>query len=161
MYIKESVEILPGIYGSTKQILCQLQKMRLRGVKSIDYIYHPITRKVYINLVPMCRLDFNISDVRYCLGYNPDKVLLATKYHTPQNVANLHLYQNCYIYTNIAQNQLVGDVKAPLLRLVPVKDENMTYIHYNRPNFLLISRSDTSVVEVNTRDERGNLLSFQ
>ena len=111
-------------------------------------------------MVQKRRLDFNNSDVGYCLGYNPNEVLSAAKHHTLQNIASLYLYQNCYIYTDIVQNQLVGDVKALLLRVVPVKDENMTYINYDRPHFLPINRSNISVVEVNIRDARGNLLSF-
>ena len=158
---REIIEVLPDIYGSIEQILSQLRNNEIRSVKSIDYIYHPITRKVYINWAQKCRLDFNNLDVGYCLGYNPDEVLLAAKHHTPQNIANLRLYQNCYIYTDIVQNQLMGDVKAPFLRVVPVKDENMTYIHYDRPHFLHISRNNISVVEVNIRNGRGNPLSFQ
>ena len=74
---REIIEVLPDIYGSIEQILSQLRNNEIRSVKSIDYIYHPITRKVYINLVQKCRLDFNNSDVGYCLGYNPDEVLIS------------------------------------------------------------------------------------
>ena len=55
-----------------------------------------------------------------------------------QNNAKSDLYHTCYIYTDIVQNQLLGDVKAPLLRLVPVKEGKLTYVHYDRPHFLSI-----------------------
>ena len=41
----------------------------------MDYSYHPITQKVYINLVANCGLDFSNSDVGYSLGYDPHAVL--------------------------------------------------------------------------------------
>ena len=117
-------------------------------------------QKVYINLVENCRLDFNNSDVGYCLGYHPDELLSATKHHTPQNIVN-RISTTHVILTQIVQNKLVGDAKAPLLRVVTVKEGKWTYIHYDRLHFLLINRSNVSVVEVNIRDEKGDLLSFQ
>ena len=89
-------------------------------------------------MVENCRLDFNISDVGYCLGYHPDELLSAAKHHTPQNIVN-RISITHVILTQIVQNKLVGDVKAPLLRVVTVKEGKLTYIHYDRPHFLLIN----------------------
>ena len=93
-----------------------------------------------INLVlEICRLDFNNSDVEYCLEYHPDEVPSATKHHTSQNIAKSDLCHTCYIYTDILQNQLVGDMKTPLLRVVPLNEGKLTYAHYDTPHFLPIS----------------------
>ena len=112
-------------------------------------------------MVENSRLNFNNCDIGYCLGYQPDEVLSAAKRHTSQNIAKSDLYYTCYVYTDIVQNQLVGDMKALLLRVVPVKEGKLTYAHYDRPHFLPINRSNIAVVEANIRDERGDLLSFQ
>ena len=72
-------------------------------------------------MLEICKLYFNSSDVEYYLGYHPDEVLSAAKHHTSQNIVKFHLCLTCYIYIDIVQNQLVGDVKALLLRVVPVK----------------------------------------
>ena len=71
---QESIEVLPGIYDNTEQILSQLRNTERKNIRNIDYSYHHIMQKVYINLVEICRLDFNNSDVGYCLGYHPDEV---------------------------------------------------------------------------------------
>ena len=133
--------------------MSQLRDAEGKNIKNIDYSYHPITQKVYVNLVENCRLDFNNSGVRYCLGYHPHEVLSAVKHHTSQNIAKSGLYHTCYIYTDIVQNQLVGDVKVPLLRVVPGKEGKLTYADYARPHFLSINRSNISIIEVNIRDE--------
>ena len=52
-------------------------------------------------------------------------------------------------------------MKAPLLRVDPVKDGKLTYAHCDRAHFFPINQSNISVAEVNIRDERGDLLSFQ
>ena len=137
-----------------------MQKIKISEALTITP-YHPITQKVFTNSVENCRLDFNNSDVGYCLEYHPHEVLSAVKHHASQNIAKLDLYHTCHIYTDIVQNQLVGGVKAWLLRVVPVKEGKLTYVHYDRPHFLLIYRSNISVIEVNIRDERGDILSFQ
>ena len=116
-------------------------------------------QKVYRNLIEICRLDSYNSDVGCCPGYHPHEVLSAAKHHASQNITKSDL--TCYNYTDIAQNQLVGDVKAPLLRVVLVKEEKLTYVHYDRAHFLPINRGNISTIEVNIRNETGDLLSFQ
>ena len=61
-------------------------------------------KKVHINLVENCRLDFNNSEVGYCLGYHPHEVLSAAKHHTSHNIATSTFYHICYIYTDVVQN---------------------------------------------------------
>ena len=52
--------------------------------------------------------ELNGSDINYCLGYHPDKVyLLVTE--KVEKILSLNRYQNCFIYSSIIQNQLVGD----------------------------------------------------
>ena len=121
-----SIGVLPGIYDDIEQILSQLRNAELKNIRNIDYYYHPITQKVYINLIEKCRLDFSKSDFGYCLGYHPDEMLPAAKHHISQNTAKSDLYHTCYIYTYIVQNQLGENLNAPLLRVVPVKEGKMT-----------------------------------
>ena len=50
-------------------------------------------------------------------------------------MTNMKRYTALYVYTDIIQNQLVGDVRAPLFRVVPVKSryEDMTCVTYEQP----------------------------
>ena len=88
-----------------------------------------------------------------------------TRIQSPNNFYTIFNFyticQICHVDTDAVQNQLVGNVKAPLLKVVPLKDGNVTYVHYNKPNFLPISRSNISFVKLNKKNERGNLHSFQ
>ena len=78
-------------------------------------------------------------------------MLTTAKYHTSQNIAKSSLFHTWYINSDIVQNHLAGDVKAPLLRVVPVKERKFTYVHYDRPEFLPINRSNTSDIDVNVK----------
>ena len=95
------------------------------------------------------------------LEFQTHEVLSSSKHRILQNIAKLYLFQICHVYTDAVQNQLVGSVKAPLIQVVPVKDGNVTDVHYSKPNFLPISRSNIFFVKLNEKDERGKFHSLQ
>ena len=45
-----------------------------------------------------------------------------------------------YVYTAILENEFVRDVKASLLRLVPIQFRNYTYLNFPKLPFLPINR---------------------
>ena len=54
----------------------------------------------YKKLAENCKLDFNNSDVGYCLEYHPDEVLSSSK-HISENIAKLHLYQTQELFQKL------------------------------------------------------------
>ena len=44
---QESIEVLPGIYDNTEQILSQIRNAELKNIWGIDYYYHPNTKGLY------------------------------------------------------------------------------------------------------------------
>ena len=78
-------------------------------------------------------------------------------------MANIKRYTALYVYTDITQNQLMGDVRAPLLRAVPVKSRyaDTTCVTYEQPQFVPLSRSNIQTVEINIRSNTGELVSFE
>ena len=73
------------------------------------------------------------------------------------------LHAALYVYTYIIQNQLVGDVRAPLFRVVSVKSRfgDTTCVTYEQRQFLPLSRSNIQAVEINIRSDTGQLVSFE
>ena len=55
------------------------------------------------------------------MGFKENEILRMFTSIVPPFMTNIKRYTALYIYTDIIQNQLVGDVTAPLLRVVPVK----------------------------------------
>ena len=155
---RKEMSVVPGFYEVITHIVRQLQNFESDNFYNIDYIYHPFSPKTNINLKLRIMLDLNGSNICYCLGYHPDKVLSRSDRNVGENIVSLNLYQNCFIYTDIFQNQLVGDIKAPLLRVKPPQKGDFTYVHYDSPRFLYISPSNISTIEINIKDTRGDLL---
>ena len=77
-------------------------------------------------------------------------------------MTNIKLYTVLYVYTDIIQNQLVGDVRGPLLRVVPVKSRcgDTASVTYKQPQFLPLSRSNIQTIEINISSNTDELVSF-
>ena len=68
-----------------------------------------------------------------------------------------------YVYSDIVQNQTTGDVKTPLLRVIPITSKygSIACVHYDRPHFIPLNRRYIQSIEINLRDDQGNLISFE
>ena len=63
---------------------------------------------------------------------------------------------------HIIQNELVGDARAPLLPVVPVKSRygGTTCVTYEQTQFLPLSRSIIQTMEINISSDTDELVSF-
>lgn len=69
-----------------------------------------------------------------------------------------------YIYTDIVQDQIVGDVMVPLIRVVPFKNNskrNHTWVNFNRVQYLSVLDRQTDSIEINIRRDNGEVIPFQ
>ena len=135
--------------------------------------------------------DKKSDDIARCLGFNPRHIYLnsrsgtaaadgqiknelfpageyaeggTSKYFTSENVSSTkYFHKNIFVYTDIIQNQSVGDYKAPLLRIVPVEKGwgEVCCVKYEKPYFFPLSRSRISDIEINIRNDTGSPLSFE
>ena len=78
-------------------------------------------------------------------------------------MANMERYTALYVYIGIIQNQLVGNVKAPLLRVVPVKSRygKTAPVTFEQLQLLPLSRSNIQTIEINIGSNTGELVSFE
>ena len=67
-----------------------------------------------------------------------------------------------YIYCDIVEPQIVGDVYAPLLRIVTVKGQDGEMVHelYDRPHYIPLIRKKFQSIEIVIRTHLGRLVSF-
>ena len=61
------------------------------------------------------------------------------------------------------QNQLLDDMRATLLRVIPVKSRyaDTICVTYEQSQFLPQSRSNIQIMETNIRSDTGGLVSFE
>ncbi|KMQ81411.1 lrr and pyd domains-containing protein 3-like protein, partial [Lasius niger] len=72
-------------------------------------------------------------------------------------------YKVLLLYTDIIEPQIVGDVTAPLLRIVSVsgQDGELVSAQYERPHYLPVSRKTIDTIEMNIRLHTGELVPFE
>ena len=67
-----------------------------------------------------------------------------------------------YVYCNICEPQIVGDVYAPLLRTVAIKGKrhDHTTMTYNQPHYISIATREISEIEIDIREDSGKKVSL-
>lgn len=68
-----------------------------------------------------------------------------------------------YVYSDIIENQYIGDTEAPLLGIVPVlkrNNEDKQFFTFNPPLYLPVNKSQFSEVKILLRSARGEALPF-
>ena len=102
------------------------------------------------------------SDLAIRLEFKENEILRGPTPTESPFMTNMKRYTALYVYTDIIQNELVGDVRTPLLRVVPVKSRygDSTCVTYEQPQFLPLSRSIIQTMEINISSDTDELVSF-
>lgn len=162
---KREIEVPPGQYHDVNQILTFLREFEVDDTRPAIYSVNQISKRVSIQLADGCNLHFNNSDIAKCLGFKPKSTLTDFNVFIPSDsmMNTTRTYDHVYVYSDIIENQHVGDYKVPLLRIVPITSKfgEINWIHYDRPHFLRLSRENINIIEVNIRDDMGELISFE
>jgi len=71
--------------------------------------------------------------------------------------------QHIYAYTNVAENVLVGDASAPLLRIVNAEGKHGQQIHryYDRPRYIPVQKKHFDSITIDKRDDTGRNVPFE
>ncbi|GFV95191.1 uncharacterized protein TNCV_1293091 [Trichonephila clavipes] len=72
-------------------------------------------------------------------------------------------YRVLLLYSDIVEPQIIGDVLAPLLRIVNVTghDGETVCMKYDRPHYLHVSRKQIDTLEIVIRSHTGELIPFE
>ncbi len=67
-----------------------------------------------------------------------------------------------YLYSDVVEDELVGDSKVPLLRTVPIsgKRGDMVNINFPRPFFKPVTKGYINSIEIEIKDDTGKNISF-
>ena len=72
-------------------------------------------------------------------------------------------FNSLYVYCDAAEDIPVGDIKAPLLRVVDAAGNFGDLIHrlYTTPQYVPVSRKAFNTVEIDIRDDTGRPVPFE
>ncbi|GFX20284.1 uncharacterized protein TNCV_1438431 [Trichonephila clavipes] len=95
------------------------------------------------------------------LGFEPGEIKgkVESSYIADPNAS----FPLIYVYSDLVEPQIVGDVQAPLLKIVKVegKDGEVVNAHYTRPHYVPVIRRHFQTVEMVLRLHSGELVPFE
>lgn len=168
--IRTKITIPPGHYSSVDDILTELDKNDYtQKMRRIDYQFNALSRRTLITLPKQSNLDMNGSDIGRCLGFDEKTMLNNVRSDKETSVVSYsiatteNMYKSIYVYMDIIENQYVGDVKVPLLRVIPINSSygDVSCVKYDKPHFISLNRSNIQTIEVNLMDDAGEFISFE
>ena len=156
-----TVGLVPeGYYRSVSEVISAINR-EITGVKDMSVQLDKRSQKVTVILGKSQILYFR-KEMGNMLGFGGE--IKLTKTTTAPYVSNLNIrLQSLYVYLNIVESQIVGDVRAPLLRIVPAqgKDGEIITLNYDNPQYMPLSTRDFEVVEVLITDDTGEKVPFE
>ncbi|GFU12151.1 uncharacterized protein TNCV_2167481 [Trichonephila clavipes] len=151
-------KIPQGCYESIPDIL---EGMYLEDFKNkIEFHYHPVVKRVNIKTKGQAKifLDEGVSEL---LGFEPGEI--KGKVESPYIAEPNASFPLIYVYCDLVEPQIVGDIQAPLLKIVKVegKDGEVVNSHYTRPHFVPVIRQHFQTIELVLRLHSGDLVPFE
>ena len=162
------IKIPHGNYEQIEHLIEKLNKKEKEDPHPFTYRYEKHSGKVIIKMPSRCGISFGKSDIARCLGFKQEKEFKHNREEgfiqvESDTIISKNPIHSVYLYTDIIENQYVGDYKVPLLRVIPVraKFNEINWMHYDKPHFLRLSRENIDDIEINIRDETGEFVSFE
>jgi len=155
-------EVIPaGHYSNVGEIVNWLNEYG-DSRSQIIYSYNKLNKKVEVEVPKDVELTLNNSDVARCLGFDAKRTLKWGR-SMSDTLSTNNLYNAIYVYTDIIENQNTGGYKIPLLRIIPItsKHGDLCCIKYDKPHFISLNQSRMQTIEINLRDDTGELISFE
>ena len=96
------------------------------------------------------------------MGYEGGEFYLGEGIH-PGGYVDMEPIHSLYVYCDLIEPRVVGDVFAPLLRLVPVsgKHGDTITVRYENVHYLPLQRKQFSTIEIDIKDHTGKNIPFE
>ena len=128
--------------------------------------FNPVTKRVQIRVKNRGKVLL-YDGLAQILGFEPIEITSEGTAETialsPRVADPTSDYHVLMVYTDIVEPQLVGDVLAPLLRVVRVRGRDGETIseQYTRPHYLPVNRKMIETLEIVIRTHMGGLTPFE
>ena len=174
-----NINIKGGYYNSMDELVLEMNQAAGRAFAHAKlYPDDPVTppvfeykhnaKKIIIIMTDHMQITFP-PELETILGLSPEqnplynKAVDATKiggYYSCDLQAGIHAL---YIYCDLLQFRHVGDIKAPLLRVVDSGGETGDVVtrYYERPRYIPLQKKSFDSIQIVIRDDLGEKIQFE
>lgn len=135
----------------------------------VAVVYNPVLKRMVLKLDTNHITTFGFSrQLQYMLGFDEDPNSENPRYFTePESVAKypcdlMSGFYALFVYCDLVENQIIGNVRAPLLRIVPTDGSfgDFVTVTFPTPHYVNILKKQFSTVEINIKDDKGDYVPF-
>ena len=168
-----------GFYHTMEELVNQLNNAGFRAFNAArDYVdesispptfyYRAIARRLYITVPAGMSVKFP-PILENILGLSPEQTPLCNTEQESVTIradlssdlqAGIHAL---YVYCDLLQFTYVGDIKAPLLRVVNSGGEagDVVTRYYERPRYIPLQKKNFDSIQIIIRDDLGEKIQFE
>ena len=155
-----------GNYESVEGILKALNEVNILQKDCVEFRLNNGSKRIHVasSSTEMTSLRLS-SKLSLQLGFEPDVNILNKISTYPSNIL-LGLPSQLFIYSDIIEPQLIGDVFAKVLRIVVVDNNKYTYgTHrvqfFSQPHYTPVLKREFEHIEIDIRTATGERTPFQ
>ena len=158
--------LAPGFYSSSKELVKSVHNMADPGRgdkdKRIRLGMNDVTNKMHLRVKKGCTIRFS-PKLAEMLGLEGGTYTDTPGiYYAPKMIDVHQGFYSLYVYCDLVESVVVGDVLAPLLRIVPMKGKPSETIvrAFDNIQFKPLQRNHFNLVEIDIRDDTGKVVLF-
>lgn len=154
----EGRRVPPGCYETIQDLI---KSMTLASHKNkIEFHYHPVTKRVKIKTDENSKVVLH-EGLAELLGFEPGEY--SGLQYSPFVADPKSSFPVMCVYCDLVEPQFIGDVQAPLLKIVTVEgnDGEIVNVHYPRPFYLPVIRQDFQTIHIDIRLHTGDFVPFE
>jgi len=173
---RKLVEVQPGYYNTIEDLVDHLNKIMLKNFPSqkefdnwLSFKYNTTKRRITISLQKGVSLKFS-EKLSIILGIGSDRGEIInfsqddiTIFRCPRAADINALIHTMYIYCDLCEYGFCGDIKAPLLRVLPLEGEfgQTVYKDFPQPRFVPVRKCSFQSIEIHLCSDSGDFIPFE
>ena len=160
--IKTPGQLPEGQYSDPESICLALNRSLPGSMKNnVQFNINPTTHKAEAHVRSNTEVDL-CEGLAQLLGFSKRNLTENTQASFLPDI-NGGLFA-LYVYTDVIENQRVGDVSAPLLRIVPTDPKKTGHVithSYQMPHYLPVKTNYIDTIQIDIRSDFGEKVPFQ
>lgn len=164
--IKLLKELFPPIPGSEED---KIKPSKLPGLdKSVTFTYDEILKRIIIKLDQSAVDSIVLSKhLEYIMGFESktdNNIALYSKRIIAEHPVDLRGgFYSLYVYCDLVENQVIGNIRAQLLQIVPIEGKNgdmITKTFYS-PHYVPVLKKSFDSIEISIKDDTNKNVGFE